>query len=330
VVQLRRFGTEAEASWFEGICMVKRVLVVFLLFAIAVHALAQGGPRKLRALDVIRIQVFGQQQIIADVPIDPQGYVTPPYLLTVKAEGRTVDELIIELTRLYKERVYLKDPIVSVTIVQLRPLRATVGGGGVSRAGTYSITPGDTVLSLLNQGGGAIRDVADLRRAYLRRTGTAESIPLDLYALTVFGDVTQNYEIQDGDELVVPESRGYQISVSGAVQRPGLYPFREPTTAWDAVSQAGGEIRFRSRFSRTVVLRQREGLLGQYVSIPIDLVRFIRKGDSSQNIQLKPGDVLFVPETNTPDFQQISSLANVAFILDRFSGSLFGLNVFGR
>ncbi|RYG41283.1 hypothetical protein EON79_21070, partial [bacterium] len=171
------------------------------------------------------------------------------------------------------------------------------------------------------------RDVADLRRAYLRHAGTSENIPIDLYALTVFGDVSQNYEIQDGDELIVPEARGNQIVVTGAVQRPGLYPFREPTTAWDAIGLAGYEIRLRSRFSRTVVLRQRQGLMGEYVRIPIDLVRFIRKGDSSQNIQLQAGDIVFVPETNTPDFGVLSQIAQTTFLLNNVGG-IFGLNLF--
>lgn len=310
--------------------MLKRLFVGILLLGLCLSAFAQSLTRKLRPEDVLRIQVFNQQQILSDVPVDPSGFITAPYVGSVKAEGKTVDELIVELTRLYKERLFLRDPIVSVTIVQLRPLRATVGGGGVTRAGTYPIRQGDTVLNLLNQGGGAIRDIADLKRSYIRRSGTQESIPIDLYALTVFGDVTQNYQIEDGDELVVPESRGNQVLVLGAVQRPGLYPYREPTTVWDSIGVAGGEIRFRSRFSRTVVLRQRQGLPGEYSRIPVDLVRFIRKGDSTQNIQLLPGDIVFVPETNTPDFQQISALANVGFILDRVGGSFFGLNIFGN
>ncbi len=310
--------------------MLKRLFVGIVLLGLCLAAFAQTAARKLRPEDVLRIQVFNQQQILADVPVDPSGYITAPYIGNVKAEGRTVDDLIVELTRLYKEHLFLRDPIVSVTLVSLRPLRATVGGGGVGRAGTYSIRTGDTVLNLLNQGGGAIRDIADLKRAYLRKAGTQESVPVDLYALTVFGDVTQNYEIEDGDELVVPEARGNQVLVLGAVQRPGLYPYREPTTVWDAIGVAGGEIRFRSRFSRTVVLRQKQGLPGVYVRIPVDLVRFIRKGDSTQNIQLQQGDIVFVPETDTPDFAQISALANVGFILDRVGGSVFGLHIFGN
>lgn len=310
---------------------MKRALVALFMLALAACALGQRTPRRLKPRDVLRIQIYqtaGQQTSVGgDVPIDSSGDVTPPFLFTVHAEGRTVDELIVELTRLYRQRLFLRDPIVSVTLIQQRGLRATVGGGGVPRAGTYEVLPGDTVLSLLNQGGGAIRDYADLKRAYLRRAGSAEAIPIDLYALTVFGDTTQNYEIQDGDELVVPEARGNQVLVIGAVQRPGLYPYREPMTAEDAIATAGFEIRLRSRFSKTVVLRQREGQPGQYVRIPIDLVRFIRKGDSSQNIQLQPGDIIFVPETNTPDFAVFGQLGNTAFLINSL-GNLFGLRLF--
>ena len=309
--------------------MVKRFLVGFIALAIATSAFAQKAPRLLKQQDVIRIQVYGQNQIVGETTIDTSGDITPPFLNTVHAEGRTVDDLIAELTRLYRRRLFLKEPIVSVQLIQLRPIRATIGGGGILRPGTINIIPGDTVLTLFNQGGGANQDTADLRRAYLRRAGTSESVPVDIYALTVFGDTTQNYEVQDGDELIVPEARGNTIGVSGAVQRPGLYPYREPTTAWDAINLAGGEIRLRSRFSRTVVLRQREGLPGEYVRIPIDLVRFIRKGDSTQNIQLQARDIIFVPETNTPDFGVLSQLGNTAFLLNSLGG-LFGINVFNR
>ena len=307
--------------------MLKRILIGLMVLAFACSAFGQRLQRTLRQQDVLRIQVYGQNQISGDTTIDTSGDITPPFLNTVHAEGRTVDDLIAELTRLYRLRLFLKEPIVSVQVIQLRPIRATVGGGGVQRPGTIAIIPGDNVLTLFNQGGGANQDTADLRRAYLRRAGTTESIPVDLYALTVFGDTTQNYEIQDGDELIVPEARGNTIGVSGAVQRPGLYPYREPTTAWDAIGLAGGEIRLRSRFSRTVVLRQRDGLPGEYVRIPIDLVRFIRKGDSTQNIQLQARDIIFGPETNTPDFTVLSQLGNTAFLLNSLGG-LFGINIF--
>lgn len=308
--------------------MLKRFFVVFAAALACVSAFGQTvRSRTLKIEDVLRIQVFGRPEVTGDVQIDPEGNISAPFAGTIHADGRTVEDVAADLTRRYKQTLFLRDPIVSVIVVTLRPIRATIGGGGIARPDTYIMRAGDTILNLLNRGGGANRDVADLRRSYLRRSGSSEAIPIDLYSMTVFGDVTQNYEIQDGDELIVPEARNNQINVLGAVARPSQVPYREPMRAWDAITIAGGEIRYRSRFSRTTILRQREGVPSEYVRIPVDLTRFIRKGDSSQNIALQPGDIIFVPETNTPDFAQIAQISQSAFLLDTF-GRIFGFRLF--
>ena len=182
------------------------------------------------------------------------------------------------------------------------------------------------MLTLYNNGGGTIQDQADLRRAYLRHATSSEVIPVDLYAMTVLGDMSQNYELQDGDEITVPEQRNNRIIITGAVQRPGPYPYHEPMTLADAIALGGGEIRYRSRFSHTTVIRQKPGLPGEYVTIMADFVRFVRKGDQSQNITLQPGDFVFVPESDSPDVNQISSFFNVAYIINLLGGG----NVFSR
>lgn len=283
------------------------------------------APYRLKPEDILRIQVFGQNQITADVPVGIDGNVSAPFLGSVPAAGKTLDELQVALAVLYEKKMRLRDPIVSVTVIQFRQLRATIGGA-VGKPGSVSIRPGDTVLSLLNNGGGAIRDVADLRRAYLRHNNSAEIIPLDLYAMTVLGDMSQNYSLQDGDEITVPEERNNHITITGAVLKPGQYPYHEPMTLADAIALGGGEIRRRTRFSGTLIIRQKPGLPGEYVTIHANFVRFVRNGDQSQNVALLPGDFIFVPESNTPDFNDINALFNVAYIINVIGGG----NVFTR
>jgi len=291
---------------------------------------SRSEQRRLLPEDLIRIQVFNQQQILADIPVGQDGNISAPFVGLVRAEGKTPNELERDLAELYTKRLKLREPIVSVTVLKFRIVTASIGGA-VTRPSTYEVRPGDRILSLLNQGGGPIRDLADLRRATLRRRATREVIPIDLYAMLTLGDTTQNYEVQDGDELTVPEERRNRILVQGAVLQPGAFPYREPMTLADAISLAGGEVRYRSRFSRTLIIRERAGQPGQYTRIQADFVRFVKNGDQSQNVVLQPGDFVYVPETNTPDFNQISALANVAFILDRFgNGGFLGLRLFGR
>jgi hypothetical protein len=57
-------------------------------------------------------------------------------------------------------------------------------------------------------------------------------------------------------------------------------------------------------------------------------VRFIRNGDSAQNIQLQPGDIIYVPETKTPDIDRISRIiGSAAFFGDVFRRGVFGIRL---
>lgn len=307
---------------------MRRAYAGLALF-LATIALAGAQGYKLRSEDLIRIQVYNEQQILADVPVGPDGNVSAPFLGNVMAKGKTISELEKDLTDLYHDKLRLRAPIVSVTILKYRIVTATVGGF-VNKPGTYEVRPGDRILSLLNMGGGFVPDRSDLRRARLRRAGSQEVIPIDLYAMMILGDTSQNYEILDGDELTVPEERRNRILVQGAITQPGAFAYHEPMTLMDAISLAGGEIRYRSMLSKVLVIREKVGQPGQYTRIMADYVRFVKKGDQTQNLVLQPGDFIYVPETKTPDFNQISALANVAFITQQFGNTFFGFRLFSR
>jgi protein involved in polysaccharide export with SLBB domain len=303
------------------------IAIVTLLFAAGVFA--QEDTYRLQPDDVIRIQIYNEAQVNADIPIGRDGNVSAPFVGTIRAEGKTTSELEAELAQEYTRKLRLREPRVSVTIIRFRPIRASVGGF-VNRPGTFEMRPGDTLLTLLNQGGGPVPDRSDLRRATYRRANSRELIPIDLYAMLIMGDMSQNYAISDGDELTVPEEVLNRVLVMGAVMQPGAYPFKESMRVADAISLARGEVRYRSKLSEVMIVRRLKGQPDQNMYIRSNFVRFIRNQDSTQNVLLEPGDFVYVPETRTPDFNQIAALANTAFILDRFGGGFFGLRIFGR
>jgi polysaccharide export outer membrane protein len=320
----------SENSGCKMNMMVRRLLVVVgIMLVMVATALGQntatGNPYTLKPEDVLRIQVFNQQQIAADVPVGDDGNIAAPFVGVLFVEGKTVTEVEKMLFDLYKKKLLLRDPIVSVTITQYRRLRASINGQ-VNRSGEINFRQGDTIMNLLSAGGGYISDRADARRATLRRKGSRELIPIDLYALTVFGDNSQNYELLDGDVLDIPEEQRNRIMVLGQVRAPGLYPYRETMRLMDAVSVSGGEVPYRARTSQAYVMRELPGRPGEYVRINADLVKFLAKGDSVQNVKLLPGDLVYIPATNTPDFQQVNSLVNTFFILNSL-GNLFGFNL---
>jgi len=308
---------------------MNRILGILILFVACAISFAQGtqSTYRLQPEDVLRIQVYKEQDLFAEVPVGKDGNISAPFAGILRAEGKTTAELEAELVTKYIQRLKIKDPRVSVIIVKYRELRASIGGA-VNRPGTFPIRSGDTLVTLLTQGGGVISERADLRRSTLRRKNSNELIPVDLYTLLILGDNSQNVDIEDGDELNVPEETRNRILVQGSVRQPGFFPYRDPMTLADAISQAGGEVIRKSRLSKVVILRQNPGNPGTTLQIQADYVRYIKQNDATQNVQLRPGDLVFVPQNNNPDLETISQIANTFFILDRLSG-FFGFSLFG-
>ncbi len=297
---------------------IKTVLIAGLLALTALSFGQQTATYRLQPEDVIRIVVYNQADLVALIVIGPDGNFSAPFLGTIKAEGKTTGELEVELAELYKTKLGIKEPIVSVLIEGYRKIRATIAGQ-VVQPGTYEMRPGDSLLTLYTRGGGQMRDnSSDLRRATLRRKGTSEQIPIDLYSMLMNGDTSQNYEIKDGDELIIPEEQNNRIIIIGRVPSPGVYPWKESMTLMDAIAMGRGEIEFRSKLSAVTVTRAVPGRPGEYMQIEANLVRFMNNGDSAQNIRLKPGDIVEVPDSGNINFSQVTSIANILFILDRF------------
>jgi polysaccharide export outer membrane protein len=212
--------------------------ISFVVLAFGQGTTGSGASATLQPEDILQIQVFNQPQLaVASTPVGHDGFVTAPFVGPIKALGLTTTQLADKIAELLKKKLFLRDPIVSVTVASFRQLKASVGGA-VLRPGSYPIRPGDTVITLLNQGGGPIVDASDLRRATLRHANSNEYIPLDIYSLENRADLSQNYLLQDGDELNIPSEGNNRIIVLGALQQPGSYPYHEPMTLADAISLA--------------------------------------------------------------------------------------------
>src|SRR6202035_3407361 len=84
-----------------------------------------------------------------------------------------------------------------------------------------------------------------------------------------------------------------QVKVIGQVKTPQSLPYRDGMTVLDAVLGVGGLSQFaagnRARLVRTENGKQTE--------IKVKLDSLLNDGDMKQNLALKPGDVLVVPET---------------------------------
>jgi polysaccharide export outer membrane protein len=247
-----------------------------------------------------------------DSPINYDGTISIPFLGFVKAAGKTTAELEKYIHDELVRQQFFVDPQVTVNVVQFKPLRASVVGG-VNRPGEFNYKPGDRILSVITQAQGPQFNRADLKKATLVHKGSLEQIPLDLHAMLTRGDLSQNYELRDGDIINIPETRTNRVSVIGLVARPGQFDWFEGMTLADAISSAGGEIPYRSRMSSVQVQRVVPGREYAYSRFSVDFTKFTSKNDFTQNIALEPGDVVFVPTSKNLDINQLSQYASVAF-----------------
>jgi polysaccharide export outer membrane protein len=90
-----------------------------------------------------------------------------------------------------------------------------------------------------------------------------------------------------------PASVFSQVKVIGQVQQPQALAFREGMTVLDAILACGGLGQFAAG-KRAKVLRTVDG---KPTEIKVDLNRLLNGGDLRQNVLLRPGDVLLVPES---------------------------------
>jgi polysaccharide biosynthesis/export protein len=90
-----------------------------------------------------------------------------------------------------------------------------------------------------------------------------------------------------------PASAYSQVKVIGQVLHASAVPYREGMTVMDAVLAVGGLTTFaagnRAQLVRTVG--------GKQIELRVKLDALLNHGDMSQNLPVRPGDVLVVPES---------------------------------
>lgn len=90
-----------------------------------------------------------------------------------------------------------------------------------------------------------------------------------------------------------PASAFSQVKVMGQVQKPQALAYREGMTVLDAILATGGIAQFAAA-NRTKLVRNSNG---KSQEIKVRLKRLLDEGDLKENVMLKPGDVLIVPES---------------------------------
>ena len=174
--------------------------------------------------DVVRIQVFGEEDLTVENKIDGEGNINLPLLGIVQVAGKTVHELQEFLT-IRLAAGYVRNPKVSAYVVRHRNFYLN---GEVKTPGGYPHEEGMSVQKAISLAGGLTEKAERGTFQVLRRiTGHEETVAVGLDGLVLPDDI-----------IVVAEGR--RVYVSGEVKAPGRYLYEKGMTIHKALSLAGG------------------------------------------------------------------------------------------
>ena len=132
-------------------------------------AVAPMHPLRLQVGDKVKVVVIGDDKLGGEYQIDGRGMISVPAAGPVAAVGLSAERLGEALQRRLRERQYLLNPIVNVTISEFRPFYVL---GEVEKPGEYPYHTGLNVLSAIAVAGG---DTYRANRTYVlvQRAGEA-------------------------------------------------------------------------------------------------------------------------------------------------------------
>ena len=244
--------------------------------------------------DVLKIEVWKQPDITRNVTVNYLGEIRLPPIKKVSTLGLSVPQLEDKLTEALSR--YIIDPIVFVTIVEYNSQR--VIALGETSTGMYTLKRRTTLMEFLSKIGGTTENADIFHIKLIKKDG--QTFTYDLNEL--IGDSQKRNEVvvSGGDTVYVPPLELNKVYVLGEVTSPKIITIRGKLTLIDAITEAGGYTRDAATKSVMVI----RGELGSQKGIRINLSRILKQGDVGQNIELKAGDIVFVPKSFIVDVER--------------------------
>ncbi len=191
----------------------------------------------------------GRSAAFPAMAVSPSGEISLPYAGILKVAGRSPFEVQKRIVESLSDRAI--QPQATVNIVENRA-NTVVLNGEVAKPGLYPLSlKGDRLLDLIAAGGGTKYPARETTVLVMRGETRAQQL-----LSAIVDDQQENVLIQTGDQVYVNyEPRRY--TVSGAVQKPGVYPFEAvQVNILEAIAATGGLIDTRADAGGVFVFRQ--------------------------------------------------------------------------
>ncbi|EDY85640.1 periplasmic protein involved in polysaccharide export [gamma proteobacterium HTCC5015] len=140
---------------------------------------------QLAAGDLIRVHVFGEEELSTEVRLTDAGTFSYPFLGEVNAQGMTISRLQELLTAGLKGD-FLVDPEVTVSIVEYRNFFVN---GEVEQPGGYPFQPGLTIRKAIALAGGFTERASRKKVLVIHDSGPTDEVVSGLSETVLPGDI---------------------------------------------------------------------------------------------------------------------------------------------
>jgi polysaccharide export outer membrane protein len=151
--------------------------------------------------------VWRQPDLTANIPVRPDGMISTPLVEDMVAVGKTPTELADDIEEVLSE--YIRSPQVTIIVegfvgtfnAQVRVLGQAVNPGVVAYRDRM------TLLDVMLEVGGLTEFASGNRARLVRKVdGKNEETRIRLDNLLNKGDLDENFVVQPGDVIVIPEA----------------------------------------------------------------------------------------------------------------------------
>jgi polysaccharide export outer membrane protein len=248
----------------------------------AIHAL------QIASGDLLDLEVFDTPELSAKLRVDEHGAIALPVAGTLSVLGLTAEEAGQAIEARFRDTDVLKDPHVSVTVLEYATQGVTILGE-VKNPGVYPLLGAHGLLDLISAAGGqtmiAGKDVTVTHRDDPDHPIIAkiESRP--------GSSALSNVDIRPGDTIMVAHAG--IVYVVGAVGKPGgfLIENNDRLTVLQAIALAQGTIRTAS-LNHAKLIRKTDGVRQE---LPVPIKKIL--ANKAEDQLLADGDILFIPSS---------------------------------
>jgi len=181
----------------------------------------------------------------------------------------------------------------------------------IQKIGLYNLKKGETVKDVVMALGGTTVK-ANAKKARVERplkNGNVKIIPVNLRKLMTEGDESQNIILREGDSLIVP-SVPDSVYILGEIRAPGAYQYNVGNKIKEYVALAGGptskaKLRHVKIISRT----------GDEITVTTIDLRSILTGNKKEKIELRPGDVIYIPHADIVSWKDILGIMTELIVI---------------